>query len=128
MLLRGLLSGRLTSDTTLAADDFRSRGPRFSGANLQHNLGLVEALRTVATELRATPALAWALHRGTDVVPLVGARRRDRLAEAMAALELTLDESQLARLEAAVPANAVAGDRYDTHGMRMLDSEADNSA
>ena len=56
VLSRGLLSGRLTSDTTLAADDFRSRGPRFSGANLQHNLGLVEALRTVATELRATPA------------------------------------------------------------------------
>ena len=61
-------------------------------------------------------------------MPLVGARSRGRLAEAMAALELTLDESQLARLEAAVPADAVAGDRYDTHGMRTLDSEADNSA
>jgi diketogulonate reductase-like aldo/keto reductase len=68
--------------------------------------------------------IAWALHRGRDVVPLVGARRRERLEEALAALELGLDRDDLARLEAAVPAEAVAGTRYDAHGMRMLDSEA----
>ena len=131
VLSRGLLSGHLTTDTALATDDFRARSPRFSGANLKHNLGLVEALRTVAAELGATPAqlaLAWALHRGTDVVPLVGARRRDRLVEALGALELVLDAGRLAQLEAAVPAAAVAGDRYDAHGMRMLDSEAGNGA
>jgi aryl-alcohol dehydrogenase-like predicted oxidoreductase len=63
------------------------------------------------------------LHRGRDIVPLVGARRRDRLQEALGALDLALGEEDLARLEAAVPAAAVAGSRYDAHGMRMLDSE-----
>jgi pyridoxine 4-dehydrogenase len=126
VLSRGLLSGRLTETTELAVDDFRARSPRFQGENLKRNLRLVEALRALATERGVTPAqlaLAWALHRGQDIVPLVGARRRERLAEAVGALEISLDVGDMARLEAAVPATAVAGTRYDAHGMRMLDSE-----
>jgi aryl-alcohol dehydrogenase-like predicted oxidoreductase len=91
------------------------------------NLGLAAALAEIATGKGVTPAqlaIAWALHRGQDIVPLVGARRRDRLAEALGALAIRLDTADLARIEAALPADAVAGDRYDAHGMRMLDSEA----
>jgi aryl-alcohol dehydrogenase-like predicted oxidoreductase len=126
VLSRGLLSGRLTATSALAPDDFRAHVPRFTGENLEHNLRLVDALRALAIERNATPAqlaLAWALHRGRDIVPLVGARTRERLAEALGALAITLEPGDLVRLEAAVPAAAVAGTRYDAHGMRMLDSE-----
>jgi aryl-alcohol dehydrogenase-like predicted oxidoreductase len=127
VLSRGLLGGRHEAGTELAAHDFRRTLPRFTGENLARNLALVEGLRALAAEKGATPAqlaIAWALHRGRDVVPLVGARRRERLEEALAALDLRLDRDDLARLEAAVPAEAVAGTRYDAHGMCMLDSEA----
>jgi aryl-alcohol dehydrogenase-like predicted oxidoreductase len=126
VLSRGLLSGRLDARSTLAPDDYRARSPRFQGENLARNLELVAALEALAAERGATPAqlaLAWALHRGDDIVPLVGARTRERLAEALGAAEINLDDADMARLEAAVPAAAVAGTRYDAHGMRMLDSE-----
>ncbi|MEH0844153.1 aldo/keto reductase [Micromonospora sp. CPCC 205711] len=126
VLSRGLLSGRWSADRALAATDFRAHSPRFTGENLAHNLSLVEALRAVADQRGVTPAqvaIAWVLSRGTDVVPLVGARRRDRLAEALAAAELTLDEADLAAIEAAVPPGAAAGDRYPQAQMAMLDSE-----
>lgn len=126
VLSRGLLSGRLDAGTPLAANDFRARAPRFQGQNLQRNLRLVDGLQELAAERGVTAAqlaIAWALHRGPDVVPLVGARRRDRLREALGALDLALDPDTLARLETAVPSAAVAGARYDPHGMRMLDSE-----
>ena len=126
VLSRGLLSGHLSASATLAAHDFRAHAPRFGGENLRRNLRLVDALRALAEERAVTPAqlaLAWALHRGDDIVPLVGARTRERLAELLAALEIRLDADAMARLEAAVPAAAVAGARYDANGMRMLDSE-----
>lgn len=100
--------------------------PRFSGENLDRNLSLVEALRSIAQEHDATVAqvaIAWVLSRGTDIIPLVGARRRDRLQEALGALDLHLSENDLARIETAVPPDAVAGDRYDAGQMAMLDSE-----
>jgi pyridoxine 4-dehydrogenase len=106
--------------------DGRGRFPRFQGENLRRNLALVEALRAVAAEKGATPsqlAIAWVLSRGDDIIPLVGARRRDQLADALRALELRLSDQDLARIEAAVPAEAVAGTRYDEHGMGTLDSE-----
>ena len=71
----------------------------------------------------AQVAIAWVLSRGEDIVPLVGARRRDRLTEALGALELDLSEDDLATIENAVPASAAAGDRYDPRQMAMLDSE-----
>jgi aryl-alcohol dehydrogenase-like predicted oxidoreductase len=126
VLSRGLLSGRLNAETPFGADDFRARAPRFQGQNLQRNLAMVAALADLARELDATPAqlaMAWALQRGADIVPLVGARRPGRLAEALGALTVRLDTAAIERLETAVPAAAVAGERYDAHGMRMLDSE-----
>jgi aryl-alcohol dehydrogenase-like predicted oxidoreductase len=126
VLSRGLLSGHWRHDRALDTGDFRAHSPRFSGENLPRNLALVDALRAVAADRGATVAqlaLAWALHRGPDVVPLVGARRRDRLAESLGALDLELTADDLARLEDAVPDGAAAGERYAPALMGGLDSE-----
>jgi aryl-alcohol dehydrogenase-like predicted oxidoreductase len=87
---------------------------------------LVEELRAIADEQRvsvAQLAIAWVLARGEDVVPLVGAQRRDRLADALGALTVVLPPEALARIERAVPRDAAAGTRYDAGSMRLLDSE-----
>jgi aryl-alcohol dehydrogenase-like predicted oxidoreductase len=126
VLSRGLLGGHWKRGRELAADDFRSRSPRFSGDNLDRNLELVEALRTVADRKGvsvAQAAIAWVLAQGTDIVPLVGARTRERLAEALGALEVSFDAADLAEIERAVPAGAAAGDRYPAAQMGHLDSE-----
>jgi aryl-alcohol dehydrogenase-like predicted oxidoreductase len=129
VLSRGLLSGRWSKERQVAgapAGEFRGFFPRFQGANLERNLALVEALRAVAGAKGATVAqlaIAWVLSRGPDVVPLVGARRPDQLAEAVGAASLELVPADLAEIERAVPAHAVAGDRYNADGMRTLDSE-----
>ncbi|MET9815388.1 MULTISPECIES: aldo/keto reductase [unclassified Streptomyces] len=115
VLSRGLISGHFTADRQLAPGDFRAMSPRFQGDNLRHNLNLVEALRKIAEQKGVTVAqiaVAWVLSRGADIVPLVGARRRDRLTEALGALDVTLDAADLAAIEEAVPAGAAAGARY----------------
>ncbi|MFJ4470990.1 aldo/keto reductase [Streptomyces sp. NPDC089424] len=126
VLSRGLISGHFTADRQLAAGDFRAVSPRFQGENLQHNLNLVEALRKIAEQKGvsvAQIAIAWVLSRGEDIVPLVGARRRDRLAESLGALDVLLDEADLRAIEEAVPADAAAGERYSSQQMAHLDSE-----
>jgi aryl-alcohol dehydrogenase-like predicted oxidoreductase len=126
VLSRGLLSGSITRENMANRRDFRAISPRFQGENLTKNLQLVDALAKVAGQLGATPAqaaIAWVLSRGQDIIPLVGARRRDRLAESLKAVELKLTPEQLGALERAVPADVVAGARYDPHSMAMLDSE-----
>jgi aryl-alcohol dehydrogenase-like predicted oxidoreductase len=125
VLSRGLISGHWTRERQ-AQRDFRSHLPRFTGENLDRNLALVEALRRIADARGATVAqiaIAWVASRGIDIVPLVGARRRDRLAEALAALEVGLTSEDVAAIEAAVPAGAAAGTRYDASQMSILDSE-----
>jgi aryl-alcohol dehydrogenase-like predicted oxidoreductase len=126
VLSRGLLSGHWSAERAVAKGDFRNFLPRFQGENLERNLALVEALRSMADAKGASVAqraIAWALSRGNDIVPLVGARRRDRLSEALGALDVKLMADDLARLEKAVPPDAVAGTRYDAAQMAMLDSE-----
>ncbi|MFC4010484.1 aldo/keto reductase [Nonomuraea purpurea] len=126
VLSRGLLSGHWSKDRELGAGDFRAMSPRFSGGNLAHNLALVEALRALAEAKGVTVAqlaIAWVLGRGTDIVPLVGARRRERLTEALGALEVRLTPEEAALIEAAVPEGAAAGERYAPAQMAMLDSE-----
>jgi pyridoxine 4-dehydrogenase len=126
VLSRGLLSGHWSRDRELAPTDFRAHAPRFQRENLDRNLALVDALGTIAESKRATPAqvaIAWVLARGQDVVPLVGARRRNRLQEALGALELELTDDDRAAIERAVPPDAVAGERYDANQMAILDSE-----
>ena len=128
VLSRGLISGHWSPDRPLASGDFRGGMPRFSGNNLDRNLALVEQLRVIADDKGATVAQlasAWLLSRGEDIVPLVGARRRDRLQKALGALEVELTSDDVAATERAVPPEAVAGDRYDAQQMAILDSERD---
>ncbi len=125
VLSRGLISGHWSPDSG-GPGDFRSHHPRFSGDNLDRNLGLVEQLREVAAELGisvAQVAIAWVMAQGDDIVPLVGARTRQRLAEALGAADVELTDDQLVAIELAVPKGAAAGDRYDAAQMAMLDSE-----
>ncbi|MEV0114540.1 aldo/keto reductase [Streptomyces sp. NPDC050844] len=130
VLSRGLISGHFTRDRQLAANDFRAMSPRFQGENLDRNLDLVDALRKIAEQKGvsvAQTAIAWVLAQGprhdAAIVPLVGARRRDRLTEALGALDVTLDAADLAAIEQAVPAGAASGARYPEAQMAHLDSE-----
>jgi len=126
VLSRGLLSGHWSSNRAVTASDFRARSPRFQGANLEKNLRLVEAIRTVAQRKGITvaqAAIAWVLSRGEDIIPLIGARTRERLDEALGAAEITLTGPDLDELARAVPAEAVAGARYPEHSLPDLDTE-----
>jgi aryl-alcohol dehydrogenase-like predicted oxidoreductase len=122
VLSRGLIGGNLAG----AGDIRAARMPRFQGENLRRNLKLVEALGRVAAAKGATPAqaaIAWVASRGDDIVPLIGARTRQRLEEALGAAALALSAADLAGIEAAIPADQVAGTRYDAAQMAHLDSE-----
>jgi aryl-alcohol dehydrogenase-like predicted oxidoreductase len=122
VLSRGLLSGSRPG----GAGDLRSHLPRFAPGNLERNQALVAALAALAREKGATAtqlAIAWVLSRGDFIVPLVGARTRTQLTESVKALDVTLSSPDLARLEAALPPDAVAGARYGEDQMRVLDSE-----
>lgn len=125
VLSRGLISGHWQKQV-LAPGDFRGHSPRFQGGNVDANLKLVEALRGVAAAKGITvaqAAIAWVAAQGDDIVPLVGARRRDRLAEALGAARVTLTPADLAAIERAVPKDAAAGTRYPAPAMADLDSE-----
>ena len=126
VLSRGLISGHWSRQRAGEADFRGLASPRFQGDNLDHNLGLVEKVRAIADELGvsvAQVAIAWVAAQGDDIVPLVGARTRARLTEALGANALRLTPADLARLERAVPADAAAGDRYNAHSTAVLDSE-----
>jgi len=126
VLSRGLISGHWTKGDGKTGRDFRAISPRFQGDNLDANLALVEALRAVAEAKGVTTAqaaIAWVASRGDDIVPLIGARRCNRLAEALGALKVVLTAEDLAAIEAAVPKDAVAGTRYAEAMMAHLDSE-----
>jgi aryl-alcohol dehydrogenase-like predicted oxidoreductase len=126
ILSRGLISGHYRADAEARGGDIRGRMPRFQGENLRHNLGLVEELREIADGKGATVAqvaFAWVLARGEDVVPLVGARRRDQLEEALGAIDVKLTADDLERIEQIIPPDAAAGDRYGAPQMADLDSE-----
>jgi aryl-alcohol dehydrogenase-like predicted oxidoreductase len=126
VLSRGLISGHW-SKARAGEPDFRGQNsPRFQGANLDANLALVERVRAIADALGvsvAQVAIAWVMAQGTDIVPLVGARSRLRLEEALGAQAVTLSAQDLARLAQAVPPDAVAGTRYNAYQMAHLDSE-----
>ena len=118
---RGFLSGRFSSPDELDEGDFRRYGPRFTGANLEHNLGLAERVKELAAEKGITAgqlALAWVLHRGEHVVPIPGTKRVSYLEENLAAANVELTPEEVERIAEAVP--AAAGDRYDEMGMRSV--------
>ncbi len=125
VLSRGLLSGTVPSRGNKG--DLRVvRMPRFQEGNLEKNLTLVEALRRIGDEKGASPAqlaIAWVRSRGSDILPVLGARRRDQLKETLGALDLKLNAAELARIDAAVAPDQTAGTRYDAPQMAHLDSE-----
>ncbi|MFC5068482.1 aldo/keto reductase [Flaviflagellibacter deserti] len=124
VLSRGLISGHWTKER--AGQDFRAMSPRFQGENLDANLALVERLRGVADRIGvsvAQVAIAWVAAQGEDIVPLVGARRRDRLVESLGTLDVTLSADDLTALSAVVPKGAAAGGRYPEAHLAHMDSE-----
>ena len=124
VLARGLISGHWRKEA--AAGDMRTHTPRFQEGNIDANLKLVEALRALA-EARgvsvAQVAIAWVMHQGDDIVPVVGSRKRPQLAEALGALDVALSADDLASIEGAVPVGAAAGERYPAAAMAAMDSE-----
>jgi aryl-alcohol dehydrogenase-like predicted oxidoreductase len=122
VLSRGLISAATVAGNTRERPFF----PRFSGANLPRNVALVQKLAEIAKARGITVAqlaIAWVLGRGVDIVPLVGARRRERLAEALGALDIELTQSELKAIDAVAPEGSIAGTRYAEEQMHMLDSE-----
>jgi len=122
VLSRGLLSGSKPA----AKGDFRAHMPRFTAQNRDQNRRVVETLGKLAADHRAHPvqlAIAWVLAKSKSIVPLIGARTRAQLDESLGALDVALSASDLARIEEALPASAVAGTRYAEDQMRVLDSE-----
>jgi aryl-alcohol dehydrogenase-like predicted oxidoreductase len=125
----GVLSRGLISDTAQASQnvgEIRSRMPRFAAENFQRNLELVAALKAIAQEKGATTAqlaFAWVRAQGDDIFPLIGARRRGQLTEALGAVELKLSADDLRRIAQAMPAEAVAGPRYMPAVLSHMDSE-----
>ncbi len=112
---RGFLTGAIRSLGGLSEDDYRRRQPRFQPGNLERNLAIVDRVAELAAELRATPAqlaLAWLLHQGDDIVPIPGTKNPERLAENVAAANVSLSAEQLARLDRAAPVGAAVGARY----------------
>jgi aryl-alcohol dehydrogenase-like predicted oxidoreductase len=125
VLSRGLISGHW-SKARQGEHDFRAASPRFQGENLEANLALVEKLRGIAEKIGASVAqvaIAWVATQGPDIVPLVGARRRDRLSEALGALDVKLSPDDLATLARALPPGAAAGERYPAAALAHMDSE-----
>ena len=125
VLARGLISGHWSKDRA-GAKDFRLASPRFQGSNLDTNLALVDSLRATAEDIGASPAqvaIAWVAAQGNDIVPLVGARGRDRLSEALGALDVKLTPAHLAALARAFPPGAAAGARYAEAQLAHMDSE-----
>ncbi len=125
VLARGLISGHW-SKAGNATGDARAHSPRFQDGNVDANLTLVEALRALAAEHGVTVAqvaIAWVMHQGADIVPIVGSRRRDQLTEALGSAGVTLTPDQLTAIEATFPKGAAAGERYPAALMATLDSE-----
>ncbi|MFD9860374.1 aldo/keto reductase [Streptomyces alboflavus] len=121
---RGFLTGRLTSVDSLEEGDMRRTQPRFADGNLKRNLAIVDALNDLAARRGVTAgqlALAWVQHRGDDVVPIPGTRRQKYLEENVAAATLELSADELAAIEAAAPADRVAGTRYDENSLSIVD-------
>ncbi|MDL2405147.1 aldo/keto reductase [Rhizobium calliandrae] len=125
VLSRGLISGHWQKDAAQSGD-FRAFSPRFQAGNVEKNLELVEALRQIADAKGvsvAKIAIAWVAAQGKDIIPLIGARRRDRLTEALGSLSVELSAADFAAIERAVPKDAAAGGRYPEAQLAHIDSE-----
>lgn len=123
----GVLSrGLLSNSKPAPAGDFRAWLPRFKGENLANNQRIAARLKEIAADRGITQvqlAIAWALAKGSSIVPVIGARKRAQLTESLGALRVKLTPSEVATIETAIPAEAIAGTRYNEEQMQVLDSE-----
>ncbi len=122
---RGFLTGRFSKPEDLTQEDFRRNSPRFAGDNFARNLRLVETVKRIAAEKRATAAqiaLAWVLAQGDDIVALFGTKRRAYLEDSAKAADVTLGADDLRRLDQEFPKGAAAGDRYDSERMKLIEN------
>jgi aryl-alcohol dehydrogenase-like predicted oxidoreductase len=120
---RGIFGGKIKSLNDVEEGDYRRNTPRFMGENLVHNLSLVERLEKIAAEKKCRPAqlaLAWLLARGSDIFPIPGTKRVERLEENAGALDVVLTSVDLDRLDAAFPPGAAKGTRYHEQAMKAL--------
>jgi len=121
---RGFLTGEVLRAEHYPENDFRRNDPRYQGANYDANVAAAQTVRDIATALKVKPgqvALAWLLHKGEDVVPIPGTKRRTYLEENIAAADITLDAGQMAALDAALAPDKVAGPRYGERMMATID-------
>ena len=121
---RGFLTGTVRRAEEYPAEDFRHDDPRYQGANFDANVRAASAVRELATAKGATPAqvaLAWLLHKGSDIVPIPGTKRRKYLEENVAAADVALAAAEMTRLESALAPDKVAGPRYNAERMRQVD-------
>ena len=121
---RGFLTGAVKRAEEYPEGDFRRNDPRYQGANFDANVRAAEAVRDLAARKRATPgqiALAWLLHKGPDIVPIPGTKRRRYLEENVAAAAIALDSNEMAALDAALAPEKIAGPRYSAPQMAMID-------
>ncbi|MFZ0009645.1 MAG: aldo/keto reductase, partial [Steroidobacteraceae bacterium] len=119
---RGFLTGALESPDDFAPDDWRRQSPRFQGENFQHNLALVDKVKSLAREKGCSPAqlaLAWVLAQGEHVVPIPGTRRIGNLDENLGALEIHLGPAELVAIDAVFPFGAPAGARYSEQMLKL---------
>ena len=119
---RGFLTGQITSRDDLPEGDYRRNDPRYSEENFARNMAMVEVVKEIAARHEASAAqvaLAWLLAQGDDVVPIPGSKRRATMTDSVAAVDVTLDADDLARLDAAAPRGGTAGPRYGERMMAM---------
>ncbi|HUP87901.1 MAG TPA: aldo/keto reductase [Longimicrobiales bacterium] len=120
---RGFLTGRFQHATELAADDSRRQHPRFQGENFERNIAIVHELEKMARQKHCTPAqlaLAWLLGKGNDIFPIPGTKKRSRVEENAAAVDIELSREEIRQLEEFVPKGFAAGDRYPERGMQTI--------
>lgn len=120
-LSRGLLTGELTGN--FPPGDFRSYAPRFTGENFEQNRKKVDQLKQIAKSKNCTPsqlAIAWVLHKGDDILPLIGTSKRKTLAENMEALKIDLSKEEMEELDSTFPEGAFAGTRYPQQQMGIV--------
>lgn len=121
---RGFLAGAVKRAEEYPEDDYRRKDPRYQGANFDANMRAADAVRQVASRKGATPAqiaLAWLLHKGDDIVPIPGTKRRKYLEENVAAVSISLSPEEMAQLDAALAPDKISGPRYDERQMAMID-------
>jgi aryl-alcohol dehydrogenase-like predicted oxidoreductase len=121
---RGFLTGNVKRAEELPADDFRRNDPRYQGANFDANVRAAQAVRDLAQKKKAAPgqiALAWLLHKGDDIVPIPGTKRRKYLEENLAAADVRLTRDEIALLDAALAPDKISGPRYNAERMKQVD-------